>query len=214
MTAPQQTRAAQPLFRLLIACSTVVVLAGCALAGEGIDIELTQDQLQGIVAGIFPLQNEDADAAVDVALSNPAVTIPDGSDRVHIALDILASVHLIDEDQRPVAARAGEALRKRRDRERTPLTGSVAVSSGIRYDNDNGQIFLDGVGIEQIDIDRLPDNSRDRVRQLTSAAITRALQRTPIYTLGDAGTLGNIADTLLRDITISDNVLRITIGIG
>jgi hypothetical protein len=214
MKIPRFAISARSLALALMVSVLATAGGGCALVGEGINIELTQDQLQGIVDGIFPMENSDAEAAVDVALSAPGVTIPDGSDRVRIALDITASVQLIDEEERPLAARAGDAIRQRRNRERTPLTGSVAVSSGIRYDNDNGQIFLDGVDIEELDIDRLPDGSRDRVLRLTSAAITRALQETPIYTLEDAGRIGNIADTLLRDITISDSVLRITIGVG
>jgi hypothetical protein len=188
---------------------------GCALLGDGIDIELTEQQLQGIVDRVFPLDNDDADARVDVMLSHPVVTITDGSAQIRLALDITASVELIDEEQRPAAARAGRALRNAvTDRERTPLEGTVAVASGIRYDNATGQIFLDDVDIEQLDIDRLPERNRDAVLRLTSAAITRALRQTPIYTLEDAGTLGNLADTLLRDVTVADGVLRITIGIG
>jgi len=205
--------------RSLLALSLVVVVAaastGCAFFGEGINIELTQDQLQNIVGGMFPLDNSDADARVDVTLANPVVTIADGTDRVRMAIDVTAAVELIDTEERPAAARAGNAIRNAvSDRERTPLTGTVAVSTGIRYDNDHGQIFLESVNIEQLDIDRLPDNNRGVVRRLISASISRALQDTPIYTLEEAGTIGNIADTLLRDLTIADGVLRITIGVG
>jgi len=200
---------------VLLLVALMLASGGCALLGDGIDIELTQQQLQGVVDKVFPLDNSDADARVDVMLSHPVVTIADGSSQIRLALDITATVELIDEDERPVAARAGRALRNAvTDRERTPLEGTVAVASGIRYDNATGQIFLDDVDIEQLDIERLPDNNRDAVLRMTSAAITRALRQTPIYTLEDAGALGNLADTLLRDVTVADGVLRITIGIG
>jgi hypothetical protein len=115
--------------------------------------------------------------------------------------------------------RAGAAVQTKAetitaDRDPTTLTGTVAVSSGIRYDNDAGQIFLDGVNIDQLDIDGLPQRFNAPVLRASSAAITRALQETPIFTIDEATTIGGIADTLLRDITIADGVLRITIGVG
>jgi len=244
---------------LVVAASVALASGGCAFFGEGINVELNQDQLQRIVDAVFPLDNAEEASNVTVALSQPVVTLTDGGDRIGFGLDIAVTV-VLEPGEGPMAERAEERQAEReeapapepegragrakarvrgkaqdtadaaRDRagaavqakadtiaaERGPtvLTGTVAVSSGIRYDNDAGQLFLDGVNIDQLDIDELPQRFNDPVLRLSSAAITRALQETPIYTIDASTTVGGIADTLLRDITIADGVLRVTIGVG
>jgi len=249
-----------PVSRIALGVAAVVALAssGCAFFGEGINIELTQDQLQTVMDAVFPVDNADEGANTTVALSAPTVTIPDGGDRIGFGLDIAVTV-VLEPGEGPVAERAderqaereaaetteatepegrgararnkvkgkasdtadavrehaGEAVQERAaDRDPTTLSGTVAVSSGIRYDNDKGQIFLDGVNIDQLTIEQLPQRFNDPVLRLTSAAITRALQETPIFTIDESTTAGGLVDTLLRDITIADGVLRITIGVG
>jgi hypothetical protein len=240
---------------LFVAASVALASGGCAFFGEGINIELNQDQLQRIVDAVFPLDNAEEASNVTVALSQPVVTLTDGGDRIGFGLDITVTVVLepgegplaeraeerqAEREEAPAAEpegragrakarvrgkaqdtadaasdRAGAAMQERADeRGPTTLTGTVAVSSGIRYDNDAGQLFLDGVSIDQLDIDQLPQRFNAPVLRLSSAAITRALQETPIYTIDTATTVGGIADTLLRDITIADGVLRVTIGVG
>jgi len=229
---------------LVLVFTLALAASGCAMFGEGITIELDRDQLQRIVGSVFPLDNADDASAVSIVLSQPRVTLEDGADRVGFGLDIAAVVELEPgegplaargEERRATSEAApqgrgaqartkvrekardaaGEAVQERTaDREPTTLTGTVAVSSGIRYDNDAGQVFLDGVNIDRLAIDQMPDRFRDPVLRLTSAAIRRALQQTPLYTVDEATTIGNIADTLLRDIAVSDGVLRITIGVG
>lgn len=251
--------ALQRLSMLLVAAVALSGSAGCAFFGEGIDIELSQEQLQRIIDAMFPLDNADEASNVTVVLSDATVTLDAGGDRIGFGLDIAVTV-VLEPGEGPLAERAEERQAEREqaettepegrggrarakvrgkakdaagaardragaavqakadtmaaDREPTTLTGTVAVSSGIRYDNDAGRVFLDGVSITQLDIDQLPQRFNDAVLRISSAAITRALQRTPIYTIDDATTIGGIADTLLRDITIADGVLRITIGVG
>lgn len=254
MTSPRRI---SPLRRLSLLLVAAVALGsgGCAFFGEGINIELNQQQLQRIVDAVFPLDNAEEAANVAVALSQPVVTLADGGDRIGFGLDIAVTV-VLEPGEGPLAERADERQAERAqaeavapegrgararakvrskaqdtagaardragaaveeraaDREPTVLTGKVTVSSGIRYDNDAGQLFLDGVDIAQLDIDQLPQRFNDPVLRLSSAAISRALQETPIYTIDESTTLGGIADTLLRDITIADGVLRVTIGVG
>jgi hypothetical protein len=251
------TRSRRRLFRIsagVVAVFAAALSSGCALAGDGIDITLTEDQLQRIVNAVFPL--EGAGEAIAVTLSAPALTIPDGSDTIRFGLEIAVSVVLepgegplaeraeqrreegaeanqgaAPEDRRGRArtkarskagaaagaarGRAGEAVRERTaDRDPTLLTGTVAVSSGVRYDNESGSLFLDGVTIEQLDIDQLPQRFNDPVMRASSAAISRALQQTPIYEVDDSSFTGRLIDTLLRDITIEDRTLKVTIGVG
>ncbi len=260
MTSRRRISAAlQRLSLLLVAAVALLGSGGCAFFGEGIAVELTEEQLQRIVDAMFPLDNADEASNVAVVLSHATVRLDDGGDRIGFGLDIAVAV-VLEPGEGPLAERAEErqagraqadatepegrggrarakvratakdtvgAARDRAavavqtkadtiaaEREPTTLTGTVGVSSGIRYDNDAGQVFLDGVNINRLDIDQLPQRFNDLVLRICSAAITRALQQTPIYTIDDATTIGGIADTLLRDITIADGVLRITIGVG
>ena len=259
MNSPRVTLSTSQRFVLFVAASVALASGGCAFFGEGINVELNQDQLQRIVDAMFPLDNAEEASNLTVALSQPTVTIPDGGDRIGFGLVIAVTV-VLEPGEGPVAERAEERQEERQaeqeeaqatepegrggrakararakaqdtadaardragaaaenvaaNRGPTTLTGTVAVSSGIRYDNDAGQIFLDGVNINQLDIDELPQRFNEPVLRVSSAAITRALQETPIFTIEEATTIGGIADTLLRDITIADGVLRITIGVG
>ncbi len=266
MTSPCRISLLRRLSLIFVA-AVALGSGGCAFFGEGINVELNQEQLQRIVDAVFPLDNAEEAANVTVTLSQPVVTLTDGGDRIGFGLDIAVTI-VLEPGEGPVAERAEERQAERQaereaereqaqatepegrrgrakakvrgkvqdsagaareragaavqakadtiaaEREPTTLTGTVAVSSGIRYDNDAGQLFLDGVNIDQLDIDQLPQRFNAPVLRLSSAAITRALQETPIYTIDTATTVGGIADTLLRDITIADGVLRITIGVG
>lgn len=238
----------------VLAVFAAALCSGCALAGDGINITLTEDQLQRIVNAVFPL--EGAGDAIAVTLSEPVLTIPNGSDRIQFGLEIAVSVVLEPgegpvaeraeqrRDERPAAnqgadsegrrdrarakargkvenaagvarERASDTVRERTaDRDPTLLTGTVAVSSGVRYDNESGSLFLDGVTIEQLDIDQLPQRFNDPVMRASSAAISRALEQNPIYEVDDSSFTGRLIDTLLRDITIEDRTLKVVIGVG
>jgi hypothetical protein len=100
------------------------------------------------------------------------------------------------------------------DRDPTVLSGTAGVSTGIRYDNDAGALYLDGVNIDQLSVDQLPQRFNEPVTRLVSASITRALQDTPIYEIDTETKAGGLVDTLLRDLTIENGVLKITIGVG
>ena len=94
------------------------------------------------------------------------------------------------------------------------LSGTLAVSTGIRYDSSSGALFLDDVSIEQLNVDQLPGRFNDQVVRLSSGVIGRALQDRPVYELDESSTGGSIASAILQDIVIEDGTLQITVGIG
>lgn len=113
MTFPRIAFPAPQRLALLVATAIALASSGCAFFGEGIDIELSQEQLQRIVDAMFPLDNANEASNVFVVLSQATVTLDDG-----------------------------------------------------------GQIFLDGVSIDQLDIDQLPQRFNEPVLRVSSAAIT------------------------------------------
>jgi hypothetical protein len=75
-----------------------------------LSISLTQDQLQRIVAAVFPLDGERD--AVGVSLTNPAVSLIEGSDRIAFGLDISVSV-VLEPGEGPVADAVDERPQER-----------------------------------------------------------------------------------------------------
>ena len=100
------------------------------------------------------------------------------------------------------------------DRDPELLSGTLAVSTGIRYDSSSGALFLDDVSIEQLDVEQLPGRFNDQVVRLSSGVIGRALQDRPVYELDESSTGGSIASAILQDIVVEDGTLQITVGIG
>ena len=112
-----------PRFRAPLLPSGLLAMAiatGCA--GGGLSISLTQDQLQRIVDAMFPLDG-DRDA-VSVSLTEPAVTLVEGSDRIAFGLAISVSVVL-----EPGEGRVAGAVDER-TAERAAVTEPAAEEGG------------------------------------------------------------------------------------
>ena len=247
-----------PIRRLSKGLAVTVVAsfaAASACAGGGLSISLTQDQLQRIVDGMFPQTGERE--RVGVTLSNPSVTLANGSDQVAFGLAISVSVELepgegrvaaaVDErvEQRAAEAdaraaeggrgararqkvqqrvqdRAGEAREGARqqteerveNRDPELLSGTVAVSSAVRYDAETGELFLTDFRIEELLVDQLPGRFTDPVTSLASGLISSGLDRRAIYQIDDSSLGGSIARALLNDVVVEDGVLKITVGPG
>ena len=122
MNSPRVTLSTSQRFVLFVAASVALASGGCAFFGEGINVELNQDQLQRIVDAMFPLDNAEEASNLTVALSQPTVTIPDGGDRIGFALDIAVTV-VLEPGEGPVAERAQERQEERQaEQEETQAT--------------------------------------------------------------------------------------------
>lgn len=228
-----------------------MMLAAC---GGGLSISLTQDQLQRIVDAVFPLEGERE--AVGVALTDPAVTLVEGSDRIAFGLDISVSV-VLEPGEGPVAeavderaaereaaaaqateeggrgsrarqkvrgkaedkaqdarARAGERVEERAaERDPELLTGTVEVSTAVRYEASTGELFLTDFRIEELAVDQLPGRFDEPVTNLASSLLSRGLNQVPIFQIDDSSLGGSIARALLNEVVVRDGVLTIAVGL-
>ena len=237
----------------VVAALALLTAAGCA--GGGLSISLTQDQLQRIVNAVFPLEG-DRDA-VGVALTDPAVSLIEGSDRIAFGLAISVSVVLepgegriaeaaetrVEErtaETEAAAEEGGRGARARRkvqskaqgkvqdargqvqdrveeraeNRDPELLSGTVTVSTAVRYEASTGELFLTDFRIEQLEVEQLPGRFNDPVTNLASGLLSRGLNQVPIFQIDDSSLGGSIARALLNEVVIEDGVLKITVGLG
>jgi len=237
----------------VVAALAMLTAAGCA--GGGLSISLTQNQLQRIVGAVFPLEGDRE--AVGVVLTDPAVSLVEGSDRIAFGLALSVSVVLepgegrvaeaadarVEERNAQVEAAAEEGGRGARARSkvrgkaenkaqgareqvqdraeeraenRDPevLSGTVTVSTAVRYEASTGELFLTDFRIEELAIDQLPGRFNDAVTNLASSLLSRGLNQVPIFQIDDSSLGGSIARALLNEVVVEDGALKIAVGLG
>ena len=120
--------------------------------------------------------------------------------------------------QGKVETARGEAQERGQERaaNRDPevLSGTLTVSTAVRYEASSGELFLTDFRIEEMVIDQLPGRFNDPVTSLASNLVSRSLNQVPIFQIDDSSLGGSIARALLNEIVIEDGVLRITVGLG
>jgi hypothetical protein len=129
-----------------------------------------------------------------VTLDHPRVTLVNRSDRVRAGLDITLNVRMGDQP--------------------LPLSGSVDVSGGVRYDPNAGQLFLTQPKVEHLELQGVPE----QYASLAAAALSRALDtyyaEHAIYTLNASGAKELAARLVLKSVTVEGQQLVVTLGIG
>jgi len=178
------------LRRLLLICAALLAAAGlscCAslglLATGHLDIDASE--LQSRIAARFPARHCKT-ALLCVELSNPAVTLSDGDDRIALAVDLRIILGT---------------------RERV---GHVSLAGRPRYVSGQGQLFLDDLEITRFDMAGLPDEYADWVKTGGTLAARVALQSQPIYTIADNTAKGALAKRAVSDVRVVGGKLRLT----
>jgi hypothetical protein len=168
-----------------------VLLAGAA-AWWAIDafmpeafIEIDQAQLQARLDARFPQKN----CAMMVAcltLSDPRVTLTEGSERIGFAADVLVT------------------LGKRE------MPGKVAFSGVLRYVRYQGDFYLDDVQVDNFSLTGFPPDLVQVVKSRGPAAMRRALEGHPIYSIKGDNTRSALAKFAVRDVQVVNGKVRVT----
>jgi hypothetical protein len=130
---------------------------------------------------------------VKVTYSNPVVKLLETTDRIEIGMD--AEVGL-----------GGGLLNK-------TYSGSVTLSSGLRYDPETLQFFLNEPTVDKIDIPGVPGNLSDQITQAVTMASQQFLQSVPVYKLNTEDFKIALAAAVLKGFEIRDQAIRVTLGI-
>jgi hypothetical protein len=148
-------------------------------------IDIDQAQLQRRLDAYFP-QKHCTMMVACVTLSQPAVTLTEGSPRVGLSADILVTLG-----------------------HRT-MPGQVTFSGVLRYVRYQGDFFLDDVQVDKFALTGVSPDMVQVVRQRGPDALRRTLQGHPIYTLRGDSAREALAKLAVRDVRVVDGKLRVT----
>ena len=148
-------------------------------------IDIDQAQLQGRLDAVFP-QKHCTMMVACVTLSQPVVTLTEGSPRIGLSADILVALG------------------------RREMPGQVTFSGVLRYVRYQGDFFLDDVQVERFSLTGVSPDMVQVVKQRGPDALRRALQGHPLYTLRGDSARQALAKLAVRDVQVVDGKVRVT----
>ncbi len=148
-------------------------------------IDIDQAQLQQRLDARFPQKNCAMGVAC-VTLSSPVVKLTDGSPRIGLSADVLVSLG------------------------RREMPGKVAFSGVLRYVRYEGDFYLDDVQIDNFALTGMSPEFVQVVQVRGPAALRRALEGHPIYTLKGDTTRSALAKLAVRDVRVVGGKVRVT----
>ena len=178
-----------------IALLLMLVAAGVFFyfSGRVYEIRLSQDEILEKLSDKLPFSKRYL-LIFEITLSNPRVTLTEGSDRVGIGLD--AGLN-IDFSGSPIS-----------------LGGAVDVTSGVRYQSESGRFYLTDPVVDRVTIEGIPERFTNRVNGVLSTALAEYYETHPIYTLRPTDVKTAAARLILQDVTVEDGELVIKLGIN
>jgi len=150
-------------------------------------VNLDRDEIQSRVSARLPYRN----CALGLAcleLRNATVVLSEGSDRIGIRSDLLATLG---------------------NRE---LPGVASISGKPRYVPAEGRVFVDDLRIDELHIQGMSPEMTQLVRLGGPSLLRGVLQSTPIYTLRGATWRESFARFALQKVEVVDGKLRLTLS--
>lgn len=146
--------------------ATAVVLAGAtasALAGYNIwtgEYTFTTEELQTVVEQRFPTKLRYAQV-LDVQLSNPQLRMDEANNRITTQVDAVVTNTLLPAP---------------------PISGTLAVNSGIRYDPAKRAVLLDNPSVERMDVSGVPSQYGQQMSAIGTLVAQQVLKDYPLHT--------------------------------
>ncbi|AOY95214.1 DUF1439 domain-containing protein [Cupriavidus sp. USMAA2-4] len=170
------------------ACAT----APAALAGYNIwtgEYTFTREELQRALAQRFPATLRYGEL-LSVQLSHPRLTLDAGANRVTTLVDARLTNTVLGGP---------------------PVDGSLALTSGIRYDPARRAVLLDQPTLQQVQVAGLPPQYREPLNAIGAAAASQLLQDYPLYTFTPEQLHVGGQEVEPGAITVSDDGIRVQI---
>jgi hypothetical protein len=157
-------------------------------------LRIPQNQLQEKVNETFPAKKPFlALGYFSFTFENPRVTLKEGSDRIHIALDVTPTQGALLNPQH---------------------SASIEVSSGIRYDNKQGAFYLVSPTIEQIGTRAaLPIKSRPGTNGILAQLLAEYYATHPVYVLDASQLKQSAAKITLKSVSVENAELVVRLGL-
>lgn len=143
-----------------VAVAIAAVLVACMPTGwTGDGYTFSRGQMQDALARKFPFQRRFL-GFFDVTLSNPQVSLDPARNRIAIQADARVESGLF----------------------REPLTGPLAVSSGLHYDAPTRSIRLDQPSVDRFDLQNVPGGVGPQISAIGSLIAGQLLNDYAVYT--------------------------------
>lgn len=166
MHTPSRTAAACALRRTvtsLLLSAALLGAAGPSQAAYNIwtsEYTARQQELQAVIATQFPRKLRYLQI-IEINLSNPRLSLNPASNRLITTVD--AQI-----DNKLLMSR--------------PVTGTLSMSTALRYDAASHAVRLDSPAVERIDIPGLPPQYAAQLNEIGNTAARQVLDNYPIYT--------------------------------
>lgn len=177
---------------LLIALA--LILGGAFLYFKGMrhEVVITQDQIDAKLSDRFPATKTYL-LIFSITYSNPQVTLLEDKDRVQVGLDATLQIRLNDEPKE--------------------LGGGATITSGIRYNSETQEFYLDDAEFARLEIQGIPDKWLNQVTEVASKAAREFIETKPIYKLEAKDAKTAAAKLLLKGFEVRDQAIYVTLGI-
>ena len=151
-------------------------------------LEISAEELQAKVTAMMPIEKKKF--FVTVTLSNPAVDLAVGDNKIGIFSDI-----------------------KLRTPGGVSGSGSLKVTGALKYVADEGAFYLQSPQIISLESTDISANMLPKVRELAQLAVQEFLARKPVYRLQDDNIKHNLAKAVLQSLKVENNKLVVELGI-
>lgn len=169
------------------------VLAIVLIDNEAIfEVKITEDQINSVLEEQLPFSETYLNILV-LKRESTSAQLTEGSDRMLVSLN--SSVALKDNG-------TGGSF-----------AGTIDVSTGIGYNPETGEVFLEDPVVESLRIGNFPEKDLEFLTAIVDILIGVVLDGYPIYVLEPEDIPTAIASLLLKDVGIEDGYLVLTFGL-
>lgn len=159
----------------------LLFLAGCSAPFRTV-VTLSEEGIERRVAALFPIRKTAIVATIE--LNHPRVLFEEGSDRIGIELDAIAT--MLEE----------------------VCAGKAAVLGRLRYQSETGEFFLVDPEVVRLDIPDLPEEQREPMRIAASTVVAAALPSIPVHRLSDPS-----QKAFIKSVQVKDRRVLVELGI-
>jgi Protein of unknown function (DUF1439) len=180
--------------KILIVFILLAIAAGGAFfyfKGKRYDVVIAQDMIDASLAKRFPMTKKYL-LIFSITYSNPQVTLLENEDRVQVGLDATVNIRI--------------------DGETKNLSGTALVTSGIRYDSETQEFFLDDAEFSKLQIDGTPEKWTTPISHFASKAAKEYIEKRPIYHIKVKDSKTKAAKMLLKGFEIKNKAIYVTLG--
>jgi len=151
-------------------------------------LELSEKDLQERADAMMPLESKKF--FVTTILTHPVVDLIDATNLLGLSTDVSVKV-------------PGNKL----------VSGNIAFTGALRYDNDAGSFYLDDLNIVSLDIKQVPPKTLSKIKAILKAVAKEFLANKPVFTFKDDNLKHKLAQSTLKSISVENENLIIELGL-